>query len=345
MGLIHPVSLADWQAWQDRRRTAHRVVASLRGAATRTPTTFRLYRRGEAPRVLAAVDATSPTKLKAVLAPVMHLPSVSAAILASVDLSAHLPAQEWSAETIPASDALDSLPRQGALALTVGHYLPAGQTLSGWAIEARAALAIVQHGLLTPFAPPLPEKAHLLAWSAEDAAFWASGRSDIDSTVVGSQLLWEASRVPAEPTTAGANPVFLGQLHGAELSRLGMTLRTTDFCLRYRAAYRPHPAETDALSRATHAAWKRLGVTFDDTTVPLNQVGRPVVAAFSTGLLEAAVRRQDAWAYYPHPPRWLAEFWERYRISRWGEAPTLTPDVPRIEPARRVADWIAIRLP
>lgn len=340
MGLKHPVSLADWQQWQDRRRVAHRLAARLRGHAEVSQSAFHLYRRGSDPRVVAAVDATSPTKLHAVVAPLAHLPRVDAAVLSSVDVAAHLPGPQWQHTTVTADAVADALGSR-AIGLSVGHYLAAGRALFDWARTAGVRHGIVQHGLVTPFAPPLPEGSILLAWSDADADFLASGRRDVTAHVVGSQLLWEAAQVPGVPTTDAVAPVFLGQLHGAELSRAGMTVRTTEFCLRHGALYRPHPAEQDALSRATHAVWRRLGIAFDDTTRPLSQGDRPVVAAFSTGLLEAAARGQHAWAYYPRPPRWLAEFWERYGLHQWGDSPTPTPALPDVEPARSVADWLA----
>lgn len=339
MGLKHPVDLADWQRWQDRRRTAHRVVARLRGRGENPPPVFHLYRRGSDPRVVSAVDATSPTKLNAVVAPLAHLPGVDAAVLSSVDLAGRLPGENWQHTTIATPEVADALGSR-AIGLSVGHYLAAGRELFRWSRGAGIPLAIVQHGLVTPFAPPLPEGSILLAWSDADAAFLASGRRDVTAHVVGSQLLWEAAQTPGAPTTDGVEPVFLGQLHGAELPRAGMTVRTTEFCLHHGALYRPHPAERDALSRATHTVWRRLRITFDDATLPLNEVERPVVAAFSTGLLEAAARGQHAWAHYPQPPGWLREFWERYRIHLWGDSPTPVPALPSAEPARAIAEWV-----
>lgn len=339
MGLMHPTSLSDWQRWQDRKRSAHRLAARIRGRGEGQPTTFHLYRRGADPRVVSVVDATSPTKLNAVIAPLAHLPELDAAVLSSVDLAGRLPGEGWQHTTVDAKAVPDALGTR-AIGLSVGHYLAAGQAAFQWARGAGVPLAIVQHGLVTPFAPPLPEGSILLAWSDADADYLMARRTDVTAHVVGSQLLWEAAQQPANCTSSELAPVYLGQLHGAELPRLGMTVRTTEFCLRHGAVYRPHPAEKDALSRATHALWRRLGIAFDDVTKPLNEVQRPVVAAFSTGLLEAAVRGQQAWAYYPRPPRWLSEFWERYGIHRWGESPTPAPHLPDTQPAAQVAQWV-----
>ena len=51
---------------------------------------------------------------------------------------------------------------------------------------------MVQHGALTPYAPPLPDDCTVLAWSEADGEFWRSGRDDVRIETVGSQLLWEA---------------------------------------------------------------------------------------------------------------------------------------------------------
>ena len=39
----------------------------------------------------------------------------------------------------------------------------------------------------------------------------------------------------------------------------------------------------------------------------------------------------------PDPPRWLAEFWERYGMSRWGGDPTPPPPMPAEEPSSAIA--------
>ena len=194
----------------------------------------------------------------------------------------------------------------------------------------------MQHGLLTPYAPPLPPGAQLLAWSEQDAAFWRSGRSDITTDVVGSQLLWDAAQDPG-PRIEDIRPVFLGQLHGAELPRAGMTRATVVFCRRTSATYRPHPSERDLASRLQHVAFERVGIEVNRSAIPLRDLRRPVAAAFSTGLLEAAARGVPAWAFYPSPPAWLRDFWHRYGLSQWGDDPTPTPPQPDDEPAAAVA--------
>ena len=62
-----------------------------------------------------------------------------------------------------------------------------------------------------------------------------------------------------------------------------------------------------------------------------------MVSVFSTGILEAAARGVPAWAAYDRPPAWLAEFWERYAMSRYGSDPTPAPAPPEREPAAAVA--------
>jgi hypothetical protein len=83
--------------------------------------------------------------------------------------------------------------------------------------------------------------------------------------------------------------------------------------------------------------WRRQGIGFDDGRVPLRDLTTPVVSVFSTGILEAAARGIPAWAAYDEPPAWLAGFWERYAMSRFGSDPTPAPVRPTAEPAAVVA--------
>ena len=120
---------------------------------------------------------------------------------------------------------------------------------------------------MTPLAPPLADDVRLLAWSQADADFWWSGRADALSTVVGSQLLWEAARAGTPVGNDGDStahpPVFLGQLHGAELPWRQMARTAERFCRETGAVYRPHPSERDRMSRLTHALFQRRGITVD----------------------------------------------------------------------------------
>ncbi|MDT0193774.1 MULTISPECIES: hypothetical protein [unclassified Arthrobacter] len=193
---------------------------------------------------------------------------------------------------------------------------------------------------MTPHAPPLPEDAHLLAFSDADAEFWRSGRCDVTWDVVGSQLLWTAGAQGSGRVSEDARPVFLGQLHGAELPRSGFARAATLFCTTTGAMYRPHPSETDRLSRLQHALWERRGVTLDRSGIPLAELNAPIASVFSTGVLEAAARGIPAWVTYPSPPAWLEEFWERYGMSRWGTEPTPAPARPDLEPARAIAEIV-----
>ncbi|MDQ2763525.1 MAG: RNA-binding protein, partial [Pseudomonadota bacterium] len=114
-------------------------------------------------------------------------------------------------------------------------------------------------------------------------------------------------------------------LHGAELPRRGMARAAFTFCREHNATYRPHPSEIDKLSRAQHALWERRGITIDRSGTPLREHNGPVVAAFSTGVLEAAARGVPSFVHYPEAPMWLAEFWDRYGMKQWGQEPTPAP--------------------
>ncbi|HBX79703.1 MAG: prephenate dehydrogenase [Propionibacteriaceae bacterium] len=334
MGLRFPADLDAWRRWQQAQHRLRAVKARLRPSPTPT---LQLATRGDAPaEVLVVVESPSASSRLALFEPVAHL-TAPTAVLAPFDPSRFL-GQGWSVCPISPGQ-LPGAVTHGVRVLFVGDFLPLGamvrQTLP------RARLVVTQHGLLTPVAPPLPAGAHLLAWSQTDADFWRSGRSDISSTVVGSQLLFQAAAVPADSVSRFVEPVFLGQLHGAELRRSALTRISLDFCRRTPATYRPHPSETDKLSRLTHEAWRRLGVEIDDSGTPLAEVSRPVVGIYSTGVLEAAARGIPAWVHHPRPPAWLQEFWDRYAMSPWGGPPTASPDLPAIKPSRVVADWLS----
>lgn len=325
-GLHHPTDLAAWQQWQTGRRPLRRASRALRREAGPGTIVVNLPASND-PLLIVAADITTGPKLETLLAP---------ARLIGLDRVATLSTTSIAAALGPARTEV-SLPDDAPLAalraavpgvddvravLSYGHYLGMGAALNRWANDADWEHFVLQHGLLTPFQPPLPAHAHLLAWSISDADFWASGRSDVRHSVVGSALLVAAE--PVETGRSDAHPTFLGQLHGAELPRSGLTRAASSFCRSTGATYRPHPSETDRLSHLQHSGWERRGITIDRSGTPLRELNGPVVAAFSTGVLEAAARGVPSYVHYPHPPDWLLEFWQRYEMAPWG-SPQPTP--------------------
>ncbi|RYB94636.1 hypothetical protein EUA93_09950 [Nocardioides oleivorans] len=232
--------------------------------------------------------------------------------------------------------------------LAAGHYTEIGTAAFELAESHGLPFFVSQHGALTPFAPPLPRAAHLLAWSELDGEFWTSGRADVTVSVTGSQLLWGASpgldtgsERPSGPTAASGPLTYLGQGHAAEISRARLARAALSTCREHGAVYRPHPSERDVTSRAVLAAYARAGVVVDTRGVPLAELAAPIVSVFSTGVLEAAARGRDAWVDFPRPPTWLGEFWERYAMHRLGTLPTPPPEQPAQEPARHIATIVA----
>lgn len=312
-----------WQQWQDSRRRLHvlkdKVTGRQRPAAPIEPA-MTFWARGDSPTLLVACDSNSPTNYHSLLAPLDTDPELPAVVAAPHGVELELPRGQWANPGDP-TEALKGV----STIVSIGHHLQVG----AWAhAEARARgwrEVVVQHGLLTPFSPPPPREVEWLAWSDGDADFIAEGRPDLQTRVVGSAMLTAAAEHPAPHVSRFETPVFLGQLHGAELSRWAMTRSVTDFWRRTGATYRPHPREEDKLSRAQHALWRRMGMEFD-TSSSLSSVGRPVVSAFSTGVLEASARGVPAWVYHLDPPHWLQEVWDRYGMRRWGEPPTTSAD-------------------
>jgi hypothetical protein len=341
-GLTHPEDLDAWHRWQ---RTRQPLTRRVRGTADRV-----LCRGGAQdavlstlgdgpPGVVVALDADTPTALGALVRPLDHLRDHGIAVVSRRPLPG-LAGSGWSTRTGALGELVDDAVGPGAVVLGLGHFLAVGHAARVAAVRCGGSFVTVQHGLLTPHAPPLAPGTTLLAWTEADGGFWRSGRDDVDVRVVGSQLLWDAADHPAEPPAPDAVPVFLGQLHAAELPREVVTEAAHRFCLETGAAYRPHPAEVDRRSRATHRRWEAEGITVDRGGVPLRELGRPVVSVFSTGVLEAAAAGLPAWVHLPDPPPWVREFWTRYRLSSWGGPPTASPERPTVEPSVAVAEAV-----
>lgn len=348
MGLIYPEDLEAWSSWQANAHLLRRVKntlkhapARLRGGkvATNTPTPVAgyLHVSGSKPHILLALDSTSPTSLGSLVRPTRYLATGSYAVWAPEDVTAHLPEGEWAVTRLDEVE-LDNKLVSLRQVLALGHYMAWGGAAYRLAQRMGARFITVQHGLHTPYAPPLAPGTHLLAFSQADAEFWISGRDDVTYDVVGSQLFWEAAKKPSvTPADLSATPIFLGQMHGAELPRASFAYSSIKFAREHGAVYRPHPSEKDKLSRLTHDFMGKLGVEIDRSQQPLNQVNQPVVSIFSTGVLEAALRGIPAWVYHANPPAWLVEFWDRYGMNQWGSAPTPAPQLPEREPAEQIA--------
>ncbi len=351
MGLTHPTDLARWQQWQRSAQPPTRRIRAALGATLSqvhlgAPGDVVVAQGGAEPRVVVVLESTSPSSVLALLAPVRHLDPADVAVVAPRSVRRLLPAWEWSERTGTGPDAVAELVRLSSVVLSTGHFLPLGAFARAVAQTCGSAFITVQHGLLTPMAPPLASGTTLLAWSEADGTFWRSGRADVDAVTVGSQLLWEAAAAAtsAPAATPDARPVYLGQLHGAELPRRALARAAETFCVAEAAAYRPHPSETDRRSRAVHRRLERSGVAIDRSGAALAMLGAPVVGVFSTGVLEAAAAGLPAWVHFGDPPHWLGQFWERYGMSRWGAEPTPPPPLPDTEPARRVAGVVLAAL-
>ncbi|MGV3016623.1 RNA-binding protein [Rothia sp. 88186D007BW] len=255
-------------------------------------------------------------------------------------MTEYLPDEPWHVSALAETDLDDAL-NEVQQVLALGHYMAWGAAAYRLAQRVGARFITVQHGLHTPYAPPLAPGTHLLAFSQADAEFWISGRDDVTYDVVGSQLFWDAAQKPrVDPDTVSETPIFLGQMHGAELPRASFAAASIKFTREHKAIYRPHPSEKDKLSRLIHSLMSKLGINIDRSEQPLNQVNSPVVSIFSTGVLEAALRGVPAWVYHPNPPAWVTEFWERYGMNQWGSEPTPAPQVPTKEPAQQIAEYL-----
>ena len=355
--LKYPLDLDAWQAWQRRQKklkwAKYKLKALLDSARSRTvaeePVHGLLYTRGTKPQVLIVMDSFSPTNRNAILEPLKHLDAVDVALWVPEDASEYLDGQyaserysrkDWSEQEISGDELMRLLP-DVRIVLSAAQFLGRGAVAYEFSRAIGAEYWMVQHGLLVPQAPPLPVGCTLLAFSEADAQFWASGRRDVTTHAVGSQLLYLAAQKAAgaeEQKQNDLEPIFLGQMHGAELPRASFAFAAHSFLKKYGGIYRPHPSEKDKLSVLTHKLWEKEGIRIDCSGTPLNEVPNPVVSIFSTGVLEAAIRGIPAWVYHPAPPAWLVEFWDRYGMNQWGQEPTPAPVQPKKEPAQRIAE-------
>ena len=355
--LKYPLDLDAWQAWQRRQKklkwAKYKLNSLLASARSRTvaeePVRGLLYTRGTKPQVLIVMDSFSPTNRNAILEPLKHLDTVDVALWVPEDASEYLDGQyaserysrkDWSEQEISGDELMRLLP-DIRIVLSAAQFLGRGAAAYEYARAIGAEYWMVQHGLLVPQAPPLPVGCTLLAFSEADAEFWASGRRDVTTHAVGSQLLYLAAQKAAGAEVQKQNdlePIFLGQMHGAELPRASFAYASHSFLKKFGGTYRPHPSEKDKLSVLTHKLWEKEGIRIDRSGTPLNEVPNPVVSIFSTGVLEAAIRGIPAWVYHPAPPAWLVEFWDRYGMNLWGQEPTPAPVQPKKEPAQRIAE-------
>ena len=355
--LKYPLDLDAWQAWQRRQKklkwAKYKLNTLLDSARSQTgreePVRGLLYTRGTKPQVLIVMDSFSPTNRNAILEPLKHLDAVDVALWVPEDASEYLDGQyaserysrkDWSEQEISGDELMRLLP-DIRIVLSAAQFLGRGAAAYEYARAIGAEYWMVQHGLLVPQAPPLPVGCTLLAFSEADAEFWASGRRDVTTHAVGSQLLYLAAQKAAGAEVQKQNdlePIFLGQMHGAELPRASFAYASHSFLKKFGGTYRPHPSEKDKLSVLTHKLWEKEGIRIDRSGTPLNEVPNPVVSIFSTGVLEAAIRGIPAWVYHPAPPAWLVEFWDRYGMNQWGQEPTPAPVQPKKEPAQRIAE-------
>lgn len=355
--LKYPLDLDAWQAWQRRQKklkwAKYKLNSLLDSARSRTvaeePVRGLLYTRGAKPQVLIVMDSFSPTNRNAILEPLKHLGAVDVALWVPEDASEYLDGQyasehysrkDWTEQEISGDELMRLLP-DIRIVLSAAQFLSRGAVAYEFSRAIGAEYWMVQHGLLVPQAPPLPVGCTLLAFSEADAEFWASGRRDVTTHAVGSQLLYLAAQKAAGTEAQKQNdlePIFLGQMHGAELPRASFAYASHSFLKKFGGTYRPHPSEKDKLSVLTHKLWEKEGIRIDRSGTPLNEVPNPVVSIFSTGVLEAAIRGIPAWVYHPAPPAWLVEFWDRYGMNQWGQEPTPAPVQPKKEPAQRIAE-------
>lgn len=329
-------NLEQWRRWQHRQLGLARGV---KARLSRDVTALSWFSAGPFVRavdVVAAVDAATPSQAAAVGAPVAALVArgASVAVVAPTALSEVLGGQGF-IHRRPV-DLVENL--RATASLSIGDHLPAGAALHAIGAAPPNRRLVIQHGILTPWSPPPPHGATVLSWSEVDAAFLGVGRPDLSVQVVGSQLLFEAAGA-TRPTLVDSTPIFLGQLHGAELARSVTIATVEELGERGPLIYRPHPAEVDRRSRRQHRRWSEKGLVIDWSTTPVHQLTHPITGIFSTGLLEAAAVGLPATGACVSPEPWILDLWDRYGIATT-DAEATKVDPPFVAPAVTIAELI-----
>lgn len=222
-GLVHPESIELWRDWARsrggmprRRGSVADAVRTLRGTRGRDdhweePRWVLHSREGEtSARVVIGLEDASPRSRAALLAFLPYL-RVGVDVVAPRGLIApELDGPAWRRRAF--ESARDAVPSDAAAVITAGQGGPTGSALHSVAERRGLQSFVVQTDVLTPYAAPLPAEATLLAWTADDADFWRSGREDLTLLPVGSQRLWQLGHHSGEGdvTEASAEPGAAG---------------------------------------------------------------------------------------------------------------------------------------
>ena len=331
-------TIEQWRRWQHRQLG---LARGIKARLARDVSDLSWFSAGSFDRmvdVAAAIDAATPSQAAAVGAPVTALldrgatvavvaPTALGELLGSMGLVHRRPVDL-------------TVGVRSATSLSIGDHLPAGAALHAIACSPPDRCLVIQHGILTPWSPPPPMGTTVLSWSEADATFLLEGRPDLSADVVGSQLLFEAAREP-RPLIIDPTPIFLGQLHGAELAR-SVTIATVEVLAgEGPLIYRPHPAEVDRRSRRQHHRWSKEGLVIDWSSTPLHELAHPVTGIFSTGLLEAAAVGLPATGTCASPEPWILDLWDRYGIATSSSESTKV-GTPSVEPAAAIADLVEV---
>lgn len=337
-----------WQQWQRSRAPLARRIRVVLDPRARVGTEFVLTRwgAGDSEVVLVAIDSVSPSQVPALVDPLCRLLARGSevALLAPFDSATALHHLLPAAEAVSVRIEPNAPPPLAVSAvLSAGDHLPAGGIALEWARAQSCPYIVVQHGILTPYTPPLPPEAHLLAWNEADVRFWTAG-NETPAEVVGSQLLWRAARdsnsLQGPPSASSAESVtFLGQLHGAELPRRLTRRSVAALRLGCPLIYRPHPGESDIASRVQHRVWANQGIAVRSHDSLADAPGA-ILSHFSTGILESAAMGLPAYAYCAQPPTWLRQLWDRYEMAQWGDSQATSVDARGSEPAAAVAAYV-----
>src|SRR5699024_9649061 len=159
-----PRSLERWQEWRGSRRRARGVHRS-RPLDVATEGYVLHPREGEGPaRLPLRIDTADRADHGGRPPRPPYVPGPPAAGHPAGLTPTELSGPEWEHRRIARPSAgLDDLGITSLL--TLGWHRAVGRSLHEWAREAEVPGAVVQHDVLTPFAPPLPPDTTLLSWT------------------------------------------------------------------------------------------------------------------------------------------------------------------------------------
>ena len=157
MTLVFTRDLDAWLSWQADQHRLRSFKGKLVSTMRAPQAQWFLASNHAEPRVVVSMDTTNPTAVGSLIAPLTHVGDLPVAVVAPVPLEG-IVADLGLRVTPLNAGRVDGLVAGASCVVTAGHYLPVGVATQRAAQRYGRPLLMVQHGALTPFAPPLPTR-------------------------------------------------------------------------------------------------------------------------------------------------------------------------------------------